>query len=61
NFSELAKSLGDNEKKIVDELSTVQGQPVDMGGYFMPDVEIVEKLMRPSDTLNGILSNAFSA
>lgn len=61
NFSEMAKSLKDNENKIVDELSTIQGQPVDMGGYFMPDTAIVEKLMRPSDTLNGILSSAFSA
>ena len=55
SFKNLAKSLTDNEKKIIDELSTVQGQPTDMGGYFMPDTDLVEKLMRPSGTLNEII------
>ncbi|MDF1643473.1 MAG: NADP-dependent isocitrate dehydrogenase [Pseudomonadales bacterium] len=54
-FTEMANTLKENENKIVAELSTIQGQPVDMGGYFMPDTEVVEKLMRPSNTLNGII------
>ena len=55
SFKELAKSLTDNEEKIIEELSTVQGQPTEMGGYFMPDTQLVEKLMRPSGTLNHII------
>ena len=54
-FSKLAKELGDNETKIIDELGAVQGQPVDMGGYYHPDVEKVSKAMRPSATFNAAL------
>ena len=54
-FSTLAKSLGDNEEKIVSELTDCQGEPIDMGGYYLPDRETVEKLMRPSETLNAII------
>lgn len=57
-FARLAKALSDNEKKIVDELNNCQGNPVDMGGYYQPDTEKVEKAMRPSATLNNLLSNA---
>lgn len=57
-FSGLAKALGDNEEKIVEELNNCQGDRVDMGGYYQPDPEKVEKAMRPSATLNGLLANA---
>ncbi len=56
-FAKLAQALGDNETKIVDELNNCQGSPVDMGGYYQPDSEKVEKAMRPSATLNGLLSS----
>ena len=36
-FASLAKTLADNEAKIVAELAAVQGKPADIGGYFMPD------------------------
>jgi isocitrate dehydrogenase len=56
-FTRLAKDLTENEAKIVDELNSIQGKPVDLGGYFHPDAEKTEKAMRPSATLNSILNN----
>ena len=57
-FAKLAQTLSDNEEKIVDELYTCQGHPIDMGGYYQPNPEKVETAMRPSATLNSILNNA---
>jgi monomeric isocitrate dehydrogenase len=35
----------------------VQGQEVDFqGGYFMPDDALMNTIMRPSSTLNAIIS-----
>jgi isocitrate dehydrogenase len=56
-FTQLAKTLTENETKIVEEQIAVQGQPVDIGGYFHPDAAKVEKAMRPSETLNNALDN----
>lgn len=56
SFSLLYKSLSENETTIVSELSEVQGSPVDMGGYYLPNVDLVAKEMRPSETLNGLLN-----
>jgi isocitrate dehydrogenase len=42
----------------VGELNDVQGQPVDIGGYFRPDAEAVAAAMRPSATLNAALDAA---
>ena len=56
-FSPLAKQLTENEKTIVNELNSVQGSAVDLGGYYRPDREQVEKVMRPSASLNTILSS----
>ncbi|WP_299602522.1 NADP-dependent isocitrate dehydrogenase [uncultured Aquimarina sp.] len=55
-FSSIAKDLGDNEAKIIEELNGAQGSAVDMGGYYWPDVVKVENAMRPSETLNKIIS-----
>ncbi|WP_299902287.1 NADP-dependent isocitrate dehydrogenase [uncultured Aquimarina sp.] len=55
-FSSIAKDLGDNEAKIIEELNGAQGNAVDMGGYYWPDVVKVENAMRPSETLNKIIS-----
>tara|TARA_R110001592_G_scaffold260282_1_gene524737 strand:- start:64606 stop:66855 length:2250 start_codon:yes stop_codon:yes gene_type:complete len=60
-FSALAKALSDNEQSIVDELIACQGHKVDMGGYYQPDPEKLEKAMRPSTTLNELLSNALNS
>ncbi|CAG2151681.1 NADP-dependent isocitrate dehydrogenase [Cupriavidus numazuensis] len=56
-FAPLAKQLTDNEKTIVGELSDVQGKPVDIGGYYMPDAEKLSAIMRPSKTLNSALDS----
>ena len=56
-FAPLAKQLSDNEKIIVAELATVQGHPVDIGGYYQPDFAKLDQVMRPSKTLNAILAS----
>lgn len=56
-FAPLAKALTDNEEKIVAELSAVQGQPADLGGYYNPDPEKASAVMCPSATLNAALAS----
>ena len=55
-FAALAKTLADNEKKIVDELNAVQGTAMDIGGYYAPSRELATKAMRPSATFNAALA-----
>ena len=54
-FAKVAQQMADNEEKIVQELIDCQGQPVDIGGYYIPDDEMAAKAMRPSATLNAII------
>jgi isocitrate dehydrogenase len=54
-FAPLAQTLTENEAKIVAELNAVQGQHVDIGGYYLPDVKKLEAVMRPSATFNAAL------
>jgi isocitrate dehydrogenase len=56
-FGKLATFLNSNESKILDELISVQGKPVEIGGYYQPNAELVSKAMRPSATLNGALDS----
>ncbi len=58
HFAPLAKILMDNEEKIVDEMNSVQGTSVDIGGYYKPDAAQTEAVMRPSATFNEILAAA---
>ena len=58
HFAPLAKALTDNEQKITGELKAVQGKPVDIGGYYLPDLKKVTAVMRPSATLNAALDAA---
>ncbi len=58
HFTPIAQQLADNEAKIVGELNAAQGKPVDTGGYYQPDEEKANAAMRPSATLNSILSAA---
>src|SRR5215217_3781667 len=51
-FSRLAKTLAENEQTIVEELIAVQGNPVDLGGYYHVDRDKATSVMRPSATLN---------
>jgi isocitrate dehydrogenase len=54
-FTTVAKELEQNEAKIVKELLDAQGEGVDLGGYYVPDDETAEKVMRPSATFNSII------
>jgi isocitrate dehydrogenase len=56
-FQELAKELENNELKIVDELNNAQGDPVEIDGYYFPNLEKVADAMRPSHILNKILES----
>jgi isocitrate dehydrogenase len=58
HFTKLAKALADGEQKIVDELTAVQGQPADIGGYYAADPRKVDAVMRPSATFNKALEAA---
>ena len=55
-FAPLAKALADNEATIVAELIAVQGKPVDIGGYYHPDMAKVAGAMRPSAAFNAALA-----
>lgn len=57
-FGPLAKALNDHHDKIIKELTEIQGQPVDIGGYYHPDASKADAAMRPSETLNSILAQA---
>ena len=54
-FGALAEKLGAQEQQIADELLSVQGAAVDLGGYYHPDEEKVTSVMRPSQTFNTII------
>lgn len=54
-FSSIAKTLAENEEKITKELIDIQGKPADIGGYYEPDEDLINKVMRPSATFNSIL------
>ncbi|WP_030680908.1 NADP-dependent isocitrate dehydrogenase [Streptomyces sp. NRRL B-1347] len=56
-FGPLAKTLTEQEQKIVDELIAVQGSPVDIGGYYQPDVTKAAAVMRPSATFNEAIAS----
>jgi isocitrate dehydrogenase len=56
-FVPIAKALTESESDIVAELNSVQGSPVDIGGYYRPDPELTTAAMRPSKTFNAILDS----
>lgn len=55
-FTPIAKALSENETQIIAELNQVQGQSVDIGGYYAPDFAKTATAMRPSQTLEQILA-----
>ncbi len=57
HFSPLAQSLRANEEKIVHELNDAQGNPVDLGGYYLLDEDKTVAAMRPSTTFNQALTD----
>ncbi|WP_347262399.1 NADP-dependent isocitrate dehydrogenase, partial [Rudaea sp.] len=59
-FKPLADALAAGETKIVDELAAVQGKPADIGGYYLPDADKTNAVMRPSATFNAALATLAS-
>lgn len=55
-FAPLADALTKNEAEIVEEINSVQGAPVDIGGYYRPDEKLLFNAMRPSETFNRALA-----
>ncbi len=56
-FTNIAAELASNEEKIINELNAAQGSKVDTGGYYHFDDVLTTKAMRPSDTLNAIITD----
>jgi isocitrate dehydrogenase len=59
-FAPLAEKLADEEETIVSELNGVQGEPVDLGGYYHVDRDRATEVMRPSATFNDAIAGAIS-
>ena len=55
-FTKIAEDLAKNQEKIVSELNEIQGNAVNIGGYYLPNEELVVNAMRPNNTLNSILN-----
>jgi len=55
-FKDTAQALQANESTIVAELNAAQGEAMELRGYYQPDEERASEAMRPSATLNGIVS-----
>ncbi|WP_395749544.1 NADP-dependent isocitrate dehydrogenase [Prosthecobacter sp.] len=55
-FKPIAEELTANETKIVSELLAVQGNPVEVGGYYKPDLAKADAALRPSATFNAVLA-----
>lgn len=58
-FAPLAQALTANEQTIVAELNAVQGQAVDLGGYYYADPAKTAAVMRPSATFNAALAKVY--
>jgi isocitrate dehydrogenase len=56
-FRPLAERLAADEEAIVAELNGVQGEPVDLGGYYVVDKDKANAVMRPSDTFNAAIAS----
>ena len=56
-FTKLAQELAANETSIINELNAVQGNPVELEGYYAPTESLVVSSMKPSTTLNSIFAN----
>ena len=54
-FTPIAEAMLEHETRIVEELIEVQGQAVEISGYYQPSDEMASQAMRASVTLNGII------
>ena len=55
-FKPAADELTENKDEIIATLNGVQGPPVDIGGYYVPDSDLTDRAMRPSETFNRIIA-----
>ncbi|OBY29791.1 NADP-dependent isocitrate dehydrogenase [Mycolicibacter kumamotonensis] len=55
HFTAVREALEKNQDAILEELTVVQGKPVDIGGYYAPDHDMTAGVMRPSPTLNAVI------
>src|SRR5205823_12522896 len=60
-FAPLARQLKDQENTIVDELTAVQGSPVEIGGYYRPDPSRAAAVMRPAAIFNAAIAGLGAA
>ncbi|GDX90612.1 MAG TPA: NADP-dependent isocitrate dehydrogenase [Planctomycetaceae bacterium] len=51
-FRDMARILTENEQRIVAEIATASGHPLDIGGYYHPDSAKLAAAMRPSALFN---------
>ena len=56
-FAPLAEALASKKSQIVEELNSVQGKAMDLGGYYFPNEELVAAAMRPSAAFNEALAS----
>ena len=57
HFASAATAMCEIVARILAELNSAQGVAMDVGGYYKPDPELAAAAMRPSATLNEIISN----
>ncbi|WBX69539.1 NADP-dependent isocitrate dehydrogenase [Tenacibaculum dicentrarchi] len=55
-FTPIAEKLVENEAVIVNELNKVQGNTINIGGYYQPNEDLTNVIMKPSEALNSILN-----
>jgi isocitrate dehydrogenase len=60
-FTAVAKELAENEDKIIGELNGAQGKPVEIKGYYHPDMALVSAAMRPSATFNKAIATLLAS
>ena len=58
HFTPIANELQENEEVILAELMAGEGNPADLGGYYLTDAVKTDVIMRPSKTLLRILSGS---
>jgi len=56
-FAPIAEQLANSEEQIINELNGVQGTAVELGGYYLPDNELMAQVMRPSTSFNAVIDS----
>lgn len=60
-FAGLARDLAQQEHSILQKIASTEGKPVDIGGYYQPDVQKATLAMRPSPIFNTLLESLVKA